>query len=90
MFPACPAEMIPTLQLKTWELPILTVSVQVRLAMFTTSQFPFNYRSVQVLNHDRPGSSSRQGGNSIGQDRKCNQQAIEIQFPGGWSQGPDT
>ena len=26
---------------------------------------------VLVLNHNRPGSSSRQDGNSIGQDRKC-------------------
>ena len=26
---------------------------------------------VQVLNHDRPGSASRQEGYSIEQDRKC-------------------
>ena len=31
-----------------------------------------------MLEQDRVGSSSRQDGNSCGQDGKCNQQAIEI------------
>ena len=34
---------------------------------------------VPVLNQDRMASFSRQGGNSIGQDGKCDRQAIEIQ-----------
>ena len=33
---------------------------------------------VQVLKHERLGSSSRQDGCGIGQEGKCNQQAIEI------------
>ena len=33
---------------------------------------------VQVLNHDRTGSSSRQDGYSVGQDSECDQQTIEI------------
>ena len=43
MFPACHAEMLRTLWLKTWELPVLTGSVQVRLVMFTTGQCLFKY-----------------------------------------------
>ena len=34
VFPACPAEMLPTLWLKTGRLPFLTRSVQVRSVMF--------------------------------------------------------
>ena len=35
-------------------------------------------RCVLVFNDNRLGSSSRQDGNNIGQDRKFNQQAVEI------------
>ena len=48
---------------------------------------------VLVLNCDRPGSSFRQYGNSIGQDKKCDQQVIKIHdrmFSRWGSQGPDT
>ena len=40
VFQACPAEMLPTLQLKTGRHPVLMESVQVRLVMFTTGLFP--------------------------------------------------
>ena len=33
---------------------------------------------ILVVNYDRLGSSSRQDSNSIGQDGKCDQQAVEI------------
>ena len=33
---------------------------------------------VLVLNQDRTASFSRQDGNSVGQDGKCNRQAVEI------------
>ena len=46
MFPACPVEMLPTLWLKTWRLPVFIGSVQVRLVMFTTGMFPFKYRQL--------------------------------------------
>ena len=57
--------------------------------MLTTGWFPFQYgwfvsaayrmseSGVQVLNHNRPGSASRQDSYSIGQDRKCVQKAVE-------------
>ena len=43
MVPASPAEMLMTLQSKTWRLPILTGTDQVRLVMFKTVQFAFKY-----------------------------------------------
>ena len=67
IFPTCPAEMLPTLQLKTWRPPFLTGSDQVRSVMFMTGQFHFKSvwlysllgGGVQVPNQDKPGSSSR-------------------------------
>ena len=41
VFSACPAQMLPNLWLKTWELPIMKGIDQVRSVMFTTGQFPF-------------------------------------------------
>ena len=56
-------------------------SDQVRSVMFTTGWFRFKYSrfmstaclevGVLVLSHDKPGSSSRQDGYSVGDDRKC-------------------
>ena len=43
MFPACSAEMLLPLWLKTWRFPVLTQSDQVRLVMFTMGRFPFKY-----------------------------------------------
>ena len=43
VFPACPAEMLPTLQLKTGRLPVLTGSVHVRLVRFTAGVFALKY-----------------------------------------------
>ena len=43
VFPACPSEMLPTVWLKTWRLPVLTESDQVRWVMFTTGRFPVKY-----------------------------------------------
>ena len=81
LFPACPAEMLPTLRLKTGTFPILMGSDQVRLVM--TGSFPFkNNQLVRpaylVLKQDRRGSVLTQDGHSVGQDGKCNRQAIEI------------
>ena len=49
---------------------------------------------VQVLNHGRPGRSTRQDGYSIGQEMGGVTDKPQIsmtgQFPGGQSQGPDT
>ena len=73
MFPACTAEMLPNLRLKTGRLPgTLTGSDQVRFVMFMTGRFAFKYVSstyvsiaglsgggVLVLKHDRMGSFSR-------------------------------
>ena len=42
MVPACPAEMLPTLLLKTGRLPVLMGSDQVRTVMFKTDQFLSN------------------------------------------------
>ena len=39
VFLACPAEILPTLQLKTRRLPVLKGSVQVRSVMFMTGLF---------------------------------------------------
>ena len=54
--------------------------------MFTKGPVTFQVRLVSVdsvslggvllLNHYRMASSSREDGNSIGQDRKCDRQAI--------------
>ena len=75
VFPACLAEILLTLWLKTERLAILTGSVQVRSVMF-----PFKYRQF-VLTACLEGEScylmartarfSRQDSNSIGQDGKC-------------------
>ena len=43
VLPACPAEMLTTLQLKTGRLPVLMGIVEVRSEMFVTGQFPFKY-----------------------------------------------
>ena len=99
---ACPSEMLPTLWLNTGILSILMGSVQVRWVMFTTGLCPFQVRSVSVhglsgggvlvLKKDWMASFSRQDGNSIGQDEKCNQQAMKSitgRFPGGESHSPD-
>ena len=43
MYLACPAEMLPTLWLKTGRLPVLTENDQVRSVMFTTGLFAFKY-----------------------------------------------
>ena len=43
VFLVCPAEMLLTLWLKTWRLPVLTGSDQVRLVMFTTGRFCVKY-----------------------------------------------
>ena len=43
MFPACPAELLLTLHLKTGRLAILRESVQVRSVMFMTGQFALKY-----------------------------------------------
>ena len=43
VFPACPAEMLPTVWSKTGRLPILRGSVQVMLVMLTSSWFAFKY-----------------------------------------------
>ena len=43
VFPACPADMLPTLWWKTGRLPISMESVQVRSVMFTTGLFTFKY-----------------------------------------------
>ena len=42
MFPACPAEMLLTLWLKTGRLPVLIGSAQVRLAKFTIDRFKYS------------------------------------------------
>ena len=50
VFPACPAEMLPTLWLNTERLPVLTGRIQVRLVMFTTGLLTIKYgRLVLVL-----------------------------------------
>ena len=71
MFLACPAEMLPTLQLKTGKLPVLMGSDQVRSVMFLSGG------GILVLNQDRTGSFSKQNISSVGQDGNCNRQAIE-------------
>ena len=68
--------MLPTLQLTTWRHPIYDglVSFQV----WSVCVYTLLGGGVKVLNHDRSGSSSRQDGNSTGQDEKCDQQTVEI------------
>ena len=87
MFPACPAEKLLTLWLKTGRLPILTVKVKTVELVFSRSVCFQEWSvcvvsllggGVLVLKHDRMASFSRQDGNSIGQDGKCNRQAVEI------------
>ena len=43
VFPACPAEMLTTLRLKTGRFPVLMGSDQIRLFMFMTGLFSFKY-----------------------------------------------
>ena len=43
VFLACPAEILSTLWLNTWTLPVLMGSVKVRLVMFETGLFAFKY-----------------------------------------------
>ena len=43
VFPSCPAEMLPTLRLKTGRLIVLTGSVQIRSVMFKTGLYAFKY-----------------------------------------------
>ena len=67
---ACPAEMFPTLWLKTRRLSVLKESVQVKLVMFMTGQFSFKYGRFlcTACREDKAESSSRQDGYSMGQD----------------------
>ena len=51
VFPTCQAEMLPTLPLKTWRLPVLTRSDQVRSLMFMTGWFPFKYSRFVCTAH---------------------------------------
>ena len=75
MFPAFPAEMILILRLKTGILPVLIGSYQVRSVMFTTGWFP-------LKNDQFMSTACRQVeywySYSVGQDGKCNRQAVEI------------
>ena len=54
--------------------PVLTGSVQVRLVSVAS----LSGGGGLVINHDRTASFSRQDSNSIGQDGKCNRQAVKI------------
>ena len=49
MFLACPAEMLLTLQLKTWTLPHLMGSVKVRSVLFMASRHTFSLCVREVL-----------------------------------------
>ena len=49
MLPACLAEMLLTLWSKSWILSVMIGSDQVRLEMFTTGQFPFNYSQLVCM-----------------------------------------
>ena len=51
MFLACPAEIILTLLLKIYGLPILTGNDQIRLVLFTTGWFPIKYSQFVVSDH---------------------------------------
>ena len=84
MFLACPAEMLLNLRLKT---SLLDRKCPSQVGYVYDRPVCFQVRSVSVyglsggeflvLNQDRMTSSSRQDGNSIAQDGKCNRQAIE-------------
>ena len=82
VFLACPAEMLPTLWLKTGRLSALKGSVQVRSVMFTTGRFPFKYcqlvfrvcQEAESWYLSTTGLECLQDGYSVGQDRKCNRQ----------------
>ena len=73
VFLACLAETLPTLHSKTWRLHILMRSDQVRFVMFMTGWFSFKYGHFVC-------SSSRQDGNSIEQEGKCVQRALETHY----------
>ena len=81
VFPACPAEMLPTRRLKLWKCPSQVCYVYDRLVSISV-HLVFVYclsgGGVLVLNHDRMASFSRQDGNIIGQDEKSDRQAVEI------------
>ena len=81
VFLVCPAEMLPTLWLKTVR------SDYVRSVMFNRPVFfqvwllsvaGLSRGGVLVLTHHRTARFSRLDGNSAVQDGKCNQEAIEI------------
>ena len=86
MYPSSPAEMLPTLRLKTGKHPDGKCPNQVGYVydrsvcfqVWSVSVAGLSGGRVLVLKQDRKGSSSRQDGNSVGQDRKFNRQAIEI------------
>ena len=86
VFPACPGDMLPTLPLKTWRLPVLTGSDQIRLVMLTAGRFPFKYGWLMCTAYQEvvfryltttgwEVHSDKM--DSIGKDGKCVQQAIE-------------
>ena len=78
VFWVCPTEMLLTLQFKTGRQVGNVYDRPVSFQLWSVCVDVLSGGGVLVLNHDRLGSSSRQDGYSIGQDRKCDRQAIEI------------
>ena len=82
VFPACPAEMLPTLRrVEDYETLHLDGKCPSQVGNVYNRPVSFQVRSacmyilsgggVLVLSHDRPGTSFRQDGNHKGQDGKC-------------------
>ena len=72
MFPACPTKMLPTLRLKTGRLAIGNVYDRpVSFQVQSVCVYGLSGGGAQVLNHNRPGCSSRQDGYSVLQDGQC-------------------
>ena len=78
VFPACPAEMLSTLWLKTWELPLDRMSPShvgnvcnrpVSFQVWSVGIYGLSRGVVLLLNYD---------GYSIGQYRRCDRQAKQI------------
>ena len=84
VFPACPAEMLLTLRLKTGRLGTCPSQVgyvydrPVCFQVWSVCVYGLYGGEVLVLNQNRTAIFSRQDGYSIGQDGTCNQQVIEI------------